>query len=218
MKKLSLFLLSSLLVLGLNAQEVENETDESTDNKEKTETQFISGNSDAPSTGFGGPWIQLGFINGNAVPFFGGGGAGYFNNRFYFGGFGMGLMNAATVDNQYIKPNTLPASGDLELGMGGMILGYTPWAEKLAHPIFGLDFAWGGYTITDQVTGIMFDEGGFANITPRAGIEINATPWLKVHAAGGYRWFTGIQSPFMDNSALNSGLVELRLHFGWFGE
>lgn len=211
MKKL---IIIALLVASAGTNVLAQTEPEETKNTEKTE--FLADGTS--STGFGGPWMQVGFINGNAVPFFGGGGGALFNNQFYFGGFGMGMSSPLTVDNELNNPNLLPPQGDLTIGMGGMILGYTPWGNKKIHPIFGIDFGWGGYSLTYATTNTQFESGNFSTLTPRAGVEMNALPWLKFHLAGSYRVFSGINSTYISNNTLSSPLIELRLHFGWFGE
>lgn len=197
-----------LLSFSLNFLIAQNET---------KQTEFIGGNSATYTTGFGGIIFQTSFIDGTPVGFFGGGGAAQFNNSFYFGGFGLGMQNDLRVKNDNLS-NNLPAEGELTMGMGGVMLGFMPMGHKKIHPIIGLDFTWGGYSISDVNSGLDFFDGSFVGVTPRAGIEANALPWLKVNAGLGYRVYTGIENDYINSSFLNAPLIDFRLMFGWFGE
>ena len=211
MRKITLTLITATLAFTLFAQTEEDNTNT------PPKTEFVGGNGGKVS-GFGGPMFQLAFINGEAIPFIGGGGAGLFNDNFYFGGFGMGTATEIQIENINPLVNGLTPVGRLEMGFGGLMMGYMPMGHKKFHPLIGLDFAWGGYEVYELNADNVILDGTLTAVTPRIGAEANALPWLKVNLGVGYRSVFGSKSTFFNLSDLNSPLLDLRLQFGWFAD
>jgi len=184
---------------------------------ETPKTEYIGGNNDVYTSGFGGIIFQTAFIDGTPTGFFGGGGAVLFDNSFYFGGFGLAMQNDIRVKNIDVT-NNLPVEGNLTIDMGGIMLGYMPFAYKKVHPVIGLDFSWGDYTISNINSKQDFYDDSFVGITPRFGFEANALPWLKLNAGLGYRIYTGMEGDYIPANFLNAPLIDFRIMFGWFGE
>ncbi len=168
------------------------------------------------TTGFAGTFLQLSFINGEAIPFFGGCGAAMFNENLYVGGYGIGLFNGMSLENQNPTENGFVPKSRLDIQMGGIMLGYMPWGDKKYHPIIGLDFGWGNYTLTDETTKNQFMDGTFTTLTPRVGGEADVSDWLKINVGVGYRAFSGIKNSYFESSNMSSPFVDVRLQFGWF--
>lgn len=78
------------------------------------------------TSGFGGFMIQLPTIDGEISSMTGGGGAVLINNRFYFGGYGLGLAD----DKQITVDGT---DYDMDYGHGGLMLGFVIRPESLIH-------------------------------------------------------------------------------------
>lgn len=142
---------------------------------------------------------------------FGGGGAMLINNKLFFGGYGMGnFMDEPIYEFQGVPVN-------LEMGHGGLWLGYNFFPEKAMH--FGLNsrIGWGGIgAITQGGFNLMTD--GIFVLSPEATIEFNVLPFMKAQLGIGYRAVMGVNNAFITGSELSSPSGRFGLMFGWFGE
>lgn len=134
---------------------------------------------DARAGGFGGPVVKIGPIHDTGSVMIGGEGAATFTageHSLFIGGGGYGLVNE-------------PDFGDnekLEMGYGGLILGYTHRPQQLVHVETKLLLGFGGVTVVD-LDGDRQDDAGFfvseASITG----EINLTDFFEIGVGAAYR-------------------------------
>ena len=85
-------------------------------------------------SGYISPFLQTTHMVHNAY-FVGGTGAIFIDHNFFLGGFGM------TMSNYYKTDRGKYSGNELDIGGGGLVLGYVFYHEKKIHPVITL---WGG--------------------------------------------------------------------------
>jgi hypothetical protein len=161
--------------------------------------------------GFGGPIIELTNINGK-TGVMGGGGGGVIVNDFFFGGFGQG----GGFGEQMIDGRLYP----IDLGYGGLWMGYVKPTYKAFHFYSSLKIAGGEVNLTDPFNNgvTVYDETVFV-VQPEAGIELNLISWFRIALTANYRIVSGIDSQSLwnlSNSDFTAGGMALTLRFGKF--
>jgi hypothetical protein len=152
--------------------------------------------------GFGGPIIETALEGSlsNAI----GGGGGVLFDRFFIGGYGMGN----TQDSRYDLDEGVER---LELGHGGLWLGYYTPSSKLLHFYSSLRFGWG--SIEQDEEGPIDDS--VLVLTPEVGLEVNITSWFRLAPTIGYRYVTGTESDaFYEGSDFSGVFIGTTLRFG----
>lgn len=193
MKKLIFLALSMCLALAAQAQH---------------ETLF--GNSRVVG-GFGGPIIEWGLGN-NLSTSVGGGGALVIENIF-LGGYGMGSIDfSSLIEDERID--------QIELGHGGLWLGYTLAPHRLMHLYTSARIGWGAVGI-DVTSGSNFPRNtdNVFVLTPEIGLELNVAQWFRIAGTVGYRYVDGVNEKlgYYQSDAFNGYLANLTFRFGWFG-
>lgn len=161
--------------------------------------------------GFGGPFFELTGMDGQTGMMAGGGG-GVILNNFFFGGFGQGGSFAEHVVNGLVFP--------IDMGYGGLWMGYVVPTHKAIHFYSSLKIAGGGVSLSfdHNSDNTLYDEAIFV-VQPEAGIELNLIKWFRVALTGNYRIVSGIQPDQLgglNNSDFNSAGMTLTLRFGKF--
>ncbi|WP_299457747.1 hypothetical protein [uncultured Microscilla sp.] len=181
-------------------------------------TTLFGGSGNMKISGFGGPTVSLGVIDGSIAMFNGGGGAIMFNN-FFFGGYGSN-MSFSTVTRSVGGENLR-----LRMRQGGLWFGYDAQAHKLVHLTSSLKMGWGHLRFYRSTTSFYDDTQSvlrehFFMLTPEAGIEVNITKFMKIALTGGYRIGFSNTIKEDDNSRinLNGQYMALTFKFGWFGK
>ncbi len=161
--------------------------------------------------GFGGPIVEFG-LNSTLQNAYGGGGGVVIGSAF-LGGYGMGSIDLQSVlDGNDIE--------QIDLGHGGLWLGYTYKPHKIVHLFSSAKIGWGAVNIkTDNFD--PFDRLRTDRIfvmTPELGLELNVFRWFRVAGAVGYRWVNGTNGKrkYTDED-FSGGVGTLTFRFGWFG-
>ncbi|RMG67143.1 MAG: hypothetical protein D6722_13740 [Bacteroidetes bacterium] len=151
------------------------------------------------SHGFGGFALRMTALDGALIPSFGGFGAGLYNERLILGGGGYNLRG------------TTP-DGDVELGYGGVMLGYILAPERPLHLHTSLLLGGGGiHPETGESRAVMVLE-------PLLEAELNVSRYFRLGIGGGYRLLVG-QTPDAGVSPqdLSGFFGGLSFRFGPFG-
>lgn len=133
----------------------------------------------ARSGGFGGPLVKYGEITGQSAVMIGGEGAGTFtsgDHSLLIGGAGYGLVNELNWDNDQ----------QLDVGYGGLMLGYTHRPDRLVHVESKILLGAGSATSFDS-NGNQNDSGSFMVSELTITGEVNLTDFLEVGLGGAYR-------------------------------
>lgn len=189
MKKLSIIVFTLLTSTFLFAQ---------------SETLF----SNVRISGFGGPSFAVSQLNDQSTIFAGGGG-GLIIGDFFIGGFGEG----ATLNNTTINNDPY----DLELGYGGLWLGYSVFSRKAIHPFVSVKLASGTVDASSSINDRTTNSNNIQVIVPEVGIEFNFTAWMRLVTQVGYREIGGLGDNNLIQKNQAAGLTGgLTLRFGFF--
>ncbi len=155
---------------------------------------------------FGGPFIEIGSINGQIGADVGGGGA-IILDEFFIGGFGQGTSYPdVTIDN---------LNWNIKFGHGGLWFGYVERSYKVIHLYSSFKLGWGRAQLRRDNFDTIRDR--VLVLTPEIGAEVNLTDFFKISFAGGYRWVNGVtQLPTLGNSDFSSPVGILTFRFGGF--
>lgn len=159
--------------------------------------------------GFGGPILQVTQIGDQSAPTFGGGG-GIVINNFFIGGFGggTGTENWFANNEEY----------DIDIGYGGLWLGYSFLDDKLVHPYVSLQAAIGGLEIGRFGTDNELSEEMIGLVSPELGAEINLTDWFKFSTTIGYRWVNDFdKNDIIASEDIRNFYLGFNFRFGYFG-
>lgn len=202
MKKIILSVLLSLPFIGM------------------AQTETLFGNS-LRFGGFGGPNVELGFIDGEAAYYSGGSGAMIINGQFLIGGFGQGLISDHIIDpfeGFEIRPAVM-SNRVTEINQGGLWLGYIHKPTKLVHWHAGLQMGGGEVDFYDQwIDSYEFEDDDFLALRPYIGVEINVFQFMKISATAGYQFINGLNNPYLSDAELSNPFVNLGFKFGFFNE
>lgn len=156
--------------------------------------------------GFGGPLFKTSQIQDEQTFEIGGMGGATFTtgkHSVMLGGGGYGLVNELSWNN-----------GDkLEMGYGGLMLGYTYNPEALVHVDTTLLLGAGGVTAINADNDIS-DTGSFLITELSAAVEVNLTEFLEVGLGGAYRLTSDPSLPGLSNRDLSNPSLFISFQFG----
>lgn len=169
----------------------------------------LIGNDYESISGFGGVFISLASIDGQVMPYTGGGGAVLLDNTFYFGGYGLGLSGDLSVE-------VAGTEYDVNFNHGGFMLGYNIEPSKLVHFGVSSKIGWGSidYRSKSDLTNDTNDQVFI--LYPQAEVEFNMTHWFKLNVGVGYQQVLGVDDFFYKQSDVSSPAASISFLFGWF--
>jgi len=163
--------------------------------------------------GFGGPVVMFSQINGHTGVIVGGRGGWIINHIITIGGGGYGLSNKVPAGPQ--------AWGDslaLVMGYGGFEVGFIFNSDKLIHLDFHTLIGAGG-TGTRLWNDDVRDEandGSFFIVEPVLSLVLNVTHNFRIAGGVGYRYISGVDSPYFTDSDLSGTSINISFKFGHF--
>jgi len=167
---------------------------------------------DVKVSGFGGPIVEFSSIQGELAVSNGGGGAVLLNNRFFAGGYGLGVSNRIQTDADETR---------LRFGHGGLWIGYIHQPQELIHFGGSVKLGWGNVELRRSSSSFLSNrllaDDNVLVLNPQGEVEVNITKWFKVNGAVGYRLVTGLNDEDISNSDVSSVNFSLGFLFGWFG-
>ncbi|MFC2111389.1 hypothetical protein ACFLQ5_02945 [Bacteroidota bacterium] len=197
--------------------------------QENKETQYLFQNGNISISGFGGFTTEFSSIQSEFAVLTGGGGAAIFNQKFFFGGYGMGL---STKHNRHDLDSIVDGKNNrISFGHGGFWIGYVHNSHKAVHFCTSAKMGWGQISIYDEYYDYKDPNEYLAKdnvfvVTPQLEMELNLTKWLKINFAGGYRIVTGVDKSysingiskyFYDDSDYSGPVANISFLFGGFG-
>jgi hypothetical protein len=233
MKKYILITLGLLLALFIN-----------TASTQEMQTLFGGGEKQASISGFAGIFNEFSGFNGEFAFSMGGGAALLIDQRFYIGGYGLGLTTrhlntVKRIEHYSAIENTIYPDLYTHFGHGGFWLGYIHNPHKAIHWSVSTKLGWGAVSLTDKLyrdyqenwNNIMVDN--VFVITPQVDLNMNLLKWMRMSVGVGYRAVTGVdktykyypnndplevpvEKAYFDKNALNSVTGNITLAFGWF--
>lgn len=170
---------------------------------------FGSGND---ISAFGGPFVEMGNVNGEFGVLVGGGGALLIDDAFYFGGYGIGL----TTEQLQTVDELGGIDADLDFNHGGFWLGVSVPARSAVHLTASTRLGWGTARWNEPGTDNRIASDDIFVISPNIGIELNLTDWFRFSVEGGYRIVTGLDMVGIGPKDLDGANVMLGFRFGGF--
>lgn len=171
----------------------------------QNEPKYLFEKSKISVSAFGSPSAEFSMLNDQFAFIAGGGAALIFNNSFFIGGYGAGLVThhyRTGMDSLVLKHlfNKIPDKARISFRHGGLWLGYAYKANSLVHAAISAKIGWGNISIFDPNTDPNY-EGNKAQdrvmvITPQVELELNLTPWLRLNIGAGYRVIAGIDKAY----------------------
>ncbi len=157
---------------------------------------------------FGGPFVEIGSINGEVGADVGGGGALVLNG-FFIGGYGQGA--------DYPEFRFDEDDYNLRFKHGGLWLGFVPRQEKLIHFYSSARIGWGKAEIEGD--GPAAETDRVFVLIPEMGFEVNLTDFFKLAFTGGYRWTNGVtRLSGLDSADFSSPVGTITFRFGGFSD
>jgi hypothetical protein len=175
--------------------------------------------------GYGAPAVKITAVNGEAAIMPGIQGGWVINHSFVIGAAGFGL---ATRQDAPIGMRVDGRPSTLEMGYGGLRLGYLVMPKSVVHLGFGLLIGGGG------VAGLSKDElpvihngdlhyerrvdnsDAFFVTEPEIEVEINVADFMRVAVSGSYRFVAGIESTGLSSWDIAGPAGGVALRFGSF--
>jgi len=197
MKPFTFILIAVLAISNLSAQE-------------QDEMRYLFGNKDFRISGFGAPITEFSSFDGNFAVSSGGGGAAIFDNKFFIGGYGMGMTTIHNYPNVYSENGNLQADHlQVSFGHGGLWTGYNFMPNNPIHFVLSLKAGGGAASLINTEFDFedieqYYDYVGV--LQPQIDVELNLLRWFKISFGAGYRYVMGIG----DETYYNSDLEEVR--------
>jgi hypothetical protein len=158
--------------------------------------------------GFGGPLFKVSQIKNSETFEIGGMGGATFTtgkHSLMLGGGGYGLVNEISWDD----------NNRLEVGYGGLMLGYTYDPEALVHIDTYLLLGAGGATVIDaRDASNPVELGSFLITELTTQVEVNVTDFMEIGVGGSYRLTTDPDITGLSASDLSKPSVHISFQFG----
>lgn len=158
---------------------------------------------------FFAPIIEYSDFNKEVSTSFGGGLA-FISGDFFIGAYGLGM---AEWDDFFLDDQP----EQLELGQGGLWLGYTFQQHEVLHLFTSVKAGWGAANIDFNDDEFNFEDG-FMVFTPEAGLEVNVARWFRIAGTAGYRFINGLDPQLaVSEKDLEGFTGTITFRMGWFG-
>ncbi len=202
---------------------------------------FQGEDKDISLSGFAGVMNEFSEFDGDFAFSMGGGAALLIDQRFYIGGYGMGLTTRHLRSFETYEPELAETEHLKDVytrfGHGGIWLGFILNPQKAVNFGANVKLGWGSYSITDKkYPGEEYKWENYAidNVfvfSPEIDVNLNLLKWMRLSIGVGYRLVSGVNETYLaldqgaiyerqyfDSDALNSLTGNLSLSFGWFNK
>ncbi|MEK6481819.1 hypothetical protein WJR50_30025 [Catalinimonas sp. 4WD22] len=168
-------------------------------------------------SGFIGPLIEFSSLENEFVTSGGLGIGLLLDQTFYIGFYGLGTVKSLEKSLQGYP------QVDMAFGHGGLLLGYLHQSHKLVHLGLSMKIGGGGVYLAERhrheyifEEENKIDEDALFVLTPQVEMELNVAPWMKINLGLGYRFVSGLDTPYLNQRDLTSTVGSLGFYFGWF--
>ena len=188
-------------------------------------TTLYGQNTKTDVSGFGYVSLSFSKIKNKQMILDGGGGAVLLNQKYYFGIYGVGILNGEikefTIDNELVPHK-------LEFGHGGLYFGYIHNCRKKLHLAFSSKIGLGDISYkkpyidnNNKFNGadLRYHESIIA-FYPQAEVELSISFWFKINVGIGYqmiRWLGAEKNKGVYNiNNFNTPMLSITFAFGNF--
>lgn len=172
------------------------------------------------SGGYGAPVQRYSTVAGNSVLFSGLEGGWIVNHRFVVGAAAYGLATQNVRNAGAALRDSKGRAPVVEMGYGGVTLGYTPQPMKLVHLTLQALIGGGGVTYdVEDIDGIRAEDApadGFFVAEPSVHAELNVSTFLRIGLGGGYRFVSGASLDGLRDRDLRGTSASLTFKLGRF--
>lgn len=170
--------------------------------------------------GYGAPVQRLSVISGNSVLFTGAEGGWIINHRFVIGAAGYGLATQNIRNNGSSLRDSRGRAPVVEMGYGGVMLGYVQQPTSALHLSVQTVIGGGGitYDVMD-IAGMRPEDApadGFFVAEPSLQAELNVTSIFHIALGAGYRFVSGARLDGLHDADLRGASMSLSFKFGRF--
>ena len=163
--------------------------------------------------GFGAPVVKFTEIDNRFGVLVGGRGGWIINGSWVIGGGGYGLANLENFDDLV---NGAGDPGGLEMGYGGLEVGYVHRPDERVHVSLGLLIGAGGLVWDpDGPSGSRVDDAFFV-AEPELGVVLNATSFFRPALGVSYRLTRGAELFDLGDAEVSGFAAVVSLKFGGF--
>ncbi|MDT8308458.1 MAG: hypothetical protein RQ866_02945 [Bacteroidales bacterium] len=201
-------------------------------NGQEDTPRFLFEDTEIMLSGFGGATVLFSTLGDEFAVSNGGGGALLLNQKYFIGGYGLGLSTAHYSDCQNVIDYLEIANPKYTFDHGGLWVGYIHQSHRLLHLGSSLKVGWGQIALCDEFYEPFYLEGKEAKnnimvFSPQIEAEANFTSWMKVNLGIGYQIVTGIERQFTLNGVtydyykkedFNKPYITIAFLFGWFNQ
>jgi hypothetical protein len=172
------------------------------------------------SGGYGAPVQRFSTVAGNSVLFSGLEGGWIVNHSFVLGAAGYGLATQNVRNAGTALRDSKGRAPVVEMGYGGVILGYIPQPMKLVHLEFQALIGGGGLTYDVQdIAGMRPEDApadGFFVAEPSMHGELNVSRFFRIDLGAGYRFVSGASLDGLGDRDLSGASASLTFKLGRF--
>jgi hypothetical protein len=170
--------------------------------------------------GYGASLERFSSVAGKGVLFTGAEGAWIANHRFTLGVAGYGLATQNVRNASSTLRDSRGRAPIVEMGYGGLTLGYSPEPMKLLHLSFQTLIGGGGLTYdVEDIAGMRSEDApadGFFVAEPSVQGELNVARFFRVGVGAGYRFVSGASLDGLRDRDLRGASAALTLKLGRF--
>ncbi|MDZ7724725.1 MAG: hypothetical protein U5R06_18425 [candidate division KSB1 bacterium] len=169
------------------------------------------------SGGYGGPVVRFTEIgpNSDMGVIVGGRGGWIINHKFILGGGGYGLTTEHNPADW--EPTDFQTDYRLNVGYGGIFLGYTQNSDQVLHYTVETMIGWGGVNYSRFDVEQDPDNGdSFFVLEPGVNLEVNVTSFFRVGIGATYRYIQGVDYYSITNEDLSGVSGQIIFRFGSF--
>lgn len=172
--------------------------------------------------GYGAPVVRFTSIKSESAVLIGGQGGWILNHTLVIGVGGYGIVTNHSLLAPLDDGKTI--TRNMNLGYGGLFLGYIAGSDRVVHPTIQLLIGGGTveprdrkYDEWDQTHNRDDDDyDGFFMMEPQAGLEINMTTFMRIELNASYRFVNGIEKYGLTESDIDGLSGSLVFKFGRF--
>lgn len=200
LKIIAMFLLSGLLTFAFGE---ETNTEKSTPNNSDDgyiPAKSIFDNKKTHLSGFGGPTVRFGGVNGDFAVFTGGKGGVIINDSLIIGGGGSGMAHPRS-------------NGGGSIGYGGFLVEYLFLPKSVINFSVGTIIGAGGGS-DSSIAG--YNSQAFFVLEPEINLFLNITPFFKIGLTGTYRYTSGLNGTYINDKSFRGFSGGLIMVFGKF--
>lgn len=216
----AIFVILLILLPSAAAAETDSITSVSFPFEDRTDsgndTQSLFGSKTFKLSGFGGMYMSVAEINGNAAIFSGGRGAFIINDFLLIGGGGCNLDYPQNKSDLSGKSADNDTNSALSMNYGGLLIGCNIFQKSIFNLTVSSIIGGGVLAYSEDDNSDKSPTQWFFAAEPSVIANMNITKWMRIGAGLGYRHTMGIDSNELTDRDFSRPSIIFTMDFGWF--